>query len=44
MGMGGALARVGVPIVFENSSAHEQAWPGAKLWLGKGSCFAFCGH
>lgn len=44
MGMGCALARVGVPIVFGNPSAHGQAWPGAKLWQEKASCFAFCGQ
>lgn len=44
MGMGCALARVGVPLVFGNPSARGQAWPGAKLWQGKGSCFAFCGQ
>lgn len=37
-------ARVGVPIVFGNPSAHGQAWPGAKLWQGKSSCSAFCGQ
>lgn len=44
MGMQCALARIGAPIVFGNPSAHGQAWPGAKLWQGKGSCLAFCGQ
>lgn len=44
MGMGCTLARAGVPIAFGNPSAHGQSWPGAKLWLGKGSCFAFHGQ
>lgn len=44
MGMGCALARVGVPLVFGSPSAHGQALSGAKLCQGKGSCFAFYGQ